>query len=112
MEDEVQQLRAQLKEAAAAPASQQQHGNAGSSSRTSGPIDDFFSLGDEGGGQVAQAPAAQLSKAKLGEGTQSKPSAAAGAVIAADDDDDDDDHVALPPLLNDVTCSQTQRPIR
>ena len=69
-------------------------------------------LATKGGGQVAPAPAAQFYKAKLGEGTQSKPSAAAGAVIAADDDDDDDDHVALPPLLNDVTCSQTQRPIR
>jgi hypothetical protein len=106
MEDEVQQLRAQLKEAAAAPASQQQRVNAASSSRTSGATDDFFSLADEGGGQVAlgnsagfgnAAMAAQSSKAKLGEGTQGKSAAAAGAIIAADGNDDDDDNVAPSP---------------
>ena len=85
MEDEMQQLRAQLKTTTASPASQQWH--AGAEGSVSPAAEDFFSVGGGGGAGFGSAGATGQTavKPKLGQAVQDKAAGAPGAAPVSDE---------------------------
>ena len=84
MEDEMQQLRAQLKTTTASPAPQQWHAGAGGS--VSPAAEDLFSVGGGGGGGAEFGATGQTAvKPKLGQAAHDKAAGAPGAAPVSDE---------------------------